>query len=114
MKKFLYSFLFTSGYSVFLSLGIECLLILLSFTVSVSPDGSSSAKLFSAFIPLCLVLGAFALAAIIILAVFNLKTSEKFNYTRATWYVQTVSAIVVSIPMIKLWELLREFLQQAL
>ena len=59
------------------------------------------------------VVGILALIAAVILGMFNLKLSEKFNFSKKIWYVQIISAVVLLIPMIKLWEMLFDFLQKA-
>ena len=64
------------------------------------------------FLLFCIVLGLLATAAIIALLVFNIKTAEKFDYSKKTWYVQMISALVISLPMLKIWEMLFEYLQK--
>lgn len=103
--------LFAIAYAAFLSLGMECLLNLLSISMGIALDGQSLANQYPRFIPFCVVVGFFALVALALLVIMNMKLSEKIHYTQRAWYIQFVLALVVSIPMIKLWEMLFEYMQ---
>ena len=104
---------FSCTYAIVFSLGIECLLNLLSMSVAISLDGGPVVQQYPGFIPFCVVVGILALIAAVILGMFNLKLSEKFNFSKKIWYVQIISAVVLLIPMIKLWEMLFDFLQKS-
>ncbi len=101
------------AYAVFLSIGTECLLSLLSIYMSISLDGESVANQYPRFIPFCVVVGFLALVALVLLVILTIKVSEKLDYTKRVWYIQSIFAFVVSIPMIKLWEMLFEYMQKA-
>ena len=92
------------------SLGIECLLNLLSLSMAISLD---SVVKYPRFIPFCTVLGIVALLGLVAMLVLNIKISEKFNFTKPIWIFEYALALVLSIPMIKIWETLFEFLQKA-
>ena len=114
MKKanIILAFAFAVAYAIFLSIGMECLLNLLAMSVAVSLDSGSAVKQYPRFIPFCIVVGLLALVAIGILFVFNIKASERFVFTKKIWCVQFICAFCISIPMIKPWEELFEFLHR--
>ena len=64
------------------------------------------------FIPFCIVLGIVALLGLVAMLVLNIKISEKLNFTKTIWIFGYALALVLSIPMIKIWEMLFEFLQK--
>jgi len=113
MKKSIFILLpaFTLGNTIFLSLGMTCLLNLLSISVGISLD---SAIQYPRFIPFCIILGIVALLGVIFLFFGNIKMSEKFKFTKWTWYFQYIFAFVLSIPMVKLWQMLFDFLQKTI
>ena len=100
---------FTLGNAIFLSLGMTCLLDLLSISVGISLDTEIE---YPRFIPFCIILGIVALLGVIFLLLGNIKISEKLKFTKLVWYVQYISAFVLSIPMIKLWEMLFDILEK--
>ena len=91
-----------------MSLGIECLLNLLGFSMAISLDSTPS---YPRFIPFCLTLGIVALLGLVAMLILNIKISEKLNFTKTIWIFEYSLALVLSIPMIKIWETLFEFLQ---
>ena len=103
--------LFVIADAAFLSLGMECLLNLLSISMGIALDGKSPANQYPRFIPFCVVVEFLALSALILLVIWNMKVSEKLAYTKRVWCIQSVMAVVLSIPMIKLWEMLLEYMQ---
>ncbi len=103
---------FTITYSIFLSLGMECLLNLLGAAMAVSLDGKSVIDQYPRFIPFCLGVGFLSLIAIIIVLILNIKKSEKLGYTKAVWIAQSICSFIISLPMIKGWELLFRYLQE--
>ena len=113
MKKsiFIIHPVFASVNAVFLSLGMTCLLNLLSISVGISLDSEIE---YPRFIPFCIILGIVALLGVIFLLFGNIKISEKLNFTKWTWYFQYIFAFVLSIPMIKLWQMLFDFLQETI
>ena len=110
MKKIPYIILSILANAALFSLGIECLLHLLSLSMAISLD--SVAK-YPRFIPFCIVLGIVALLGFVVMFVLNIKASEKLSFTKTIWIFEYTLALVLSIPMIKIWEMLFEFLQKA-
>ena len=108
----LYS-LFTAFYAIFFSLGLACLLQLFGVALGVAIDGSAVIRQYPRLIPFCLIVGIICLIALIALAFLNAKFSKKLNYTKPVWIIQFICAFVISIPMIKVWEMLLGFLQKA-
>lgn len=108
----LYS-LFTAFYAAFFSLGLACLLQLLGVALGVAIDGSAVIRQYPRLIPFCLIVGTICLVALIALAFLNVKFSKKLNYTKTVWIIQFICAFVISIPMIKVWEMLLGILQKA-
>ena len=115
MKKslnFVFYSLFTAFYAIFFSLGLACLLQLFGVALGVALDGQTVIQQYPRLIPFCLIVGVICLVALIALAFLNAKFSKKLNYTKAVWIIQFVCAFVISIPMIKVWEMLLGFLQK--
>ena len=112
MKKYFLAIIFVIAYAIFFSIGLECLLNLLGFSMAISLDGPPVTKQYPRFIPFCFIVGIFALASIIVTFILNLKASEKLGFTKKIWWMEIVIAFVISIPMIKPWEMLFEFLQK--
>ena len=98
---------FTLGNAVFLSLGLTCLLDLLSLSMGIFLDGSPVTEVL-----FYIVLGILSLLGLVAILVLNIKASEKLPFTKLTWYVQSIIALFLSIPMMKLWQMLFEFLQK--
>ena len=113
MKKTTFIFLTFSilANAVLLSLGIECLLNLLGFVMAISLDSSAQ---FPRFIPFCIVLGIIALLGLIAMLILNIRASERFRFTKSAWTFEYILALVLSVPMIKLWEILFDFLHKAI
>ena len=112
MKKILLALAFAVAYAIFLGLGLECLLNLFGISMGIALDGSSVAKQYPRFIPFCLIVVFLALAALIGIFILNFKSSEKYEFTKKIWWSQMIIAFAISIPMIKLWEMLFDFLQK--
>ena len=110
MKKSICVILSILANAALFSLGIECLLNLLSLSMAISLD---SVVKYPRFIPFCIVLGIVALLGLIVMFVLNIKASEKLNFTKSIWIFEYTLALVLSIPMIKIWQMLFEFLQKA-
>ena len=108
MKKTTYMIFFILANATFLSLGMECLLNLLSLSMAISLDTSLQ---FPRFIPFCIILSIVALLGLVAMLVLNIKVSERLNFAKPIWIFEYVFAFVLSIPMIKIWEMLFEFLQ---
>ena len=112
MKKMILAITFALVSAIFLSLALECLLNLLGMAMAISLDGPPVTKQYPRFIPFCLIVGIFALASMIVTFILNLKASEKLRFTKKIWWMEMVISFVVSIPMIKPWEMLFEILQK--
>ena len=112
MKKYFLAIIFAIAYATFLSIGLECLLNLLGLSMAISLDGPPVTKQYPRFIPFCFIVGIFALASIIGTFILNLIASEKLGFTKKIWWIQSIFSLVISFPMVKVWELLFEFLQR--
>ena len=111
MKKTAYIILpiFILTNATFLSLCIECLLNLLGLSMAISLD---SVVKYPRFIPFCIILGIVALLGLIAMLILNIKVSEKLGFTKTIWIFEYALALILSIPMIKIWEMLFDFLQK--
>ena len=111
MKKIskLFVALFILLNSAVLSLGLECLLCFPGSTDTVY-DGSH--LLFPRFFLFCIVLGIICLLALIALFILNFKAYVKYNFKASVWAFEYIFAFVLSLPMIKLWEMLFVFLRE--
>ena len=107
-KSTLLVLLFILANAVFLSLGIWCLLNLLSLSMAISID---SVLEYPRFIPFCIVLGVGALLGLVAVLVLNMKASERLGFTRSVWLFEYIAAFVLSIPLMKVFETVFEFLQ---
>jgi len=105
-------FLFIIIFAALLSLGMECLLILLCISMGIALDSSAPVNQYPRFLPFCIIVGFLVLVSLVLLVFVNIKVSKKINYTKRTWWVQSVLAFFVSIPMIKLWEMLFDSMQK--
>ena len=110
MKKVMYIIISILANAAFFSLGIECFLNLLSLSMAISLD---SVVKYPRFIPFCTILGIVALFGLIAMLILNIKVSEKLEFTKTIWIFEYVFALVLSLPMIKLWEMLFDFLQKS-
>ena len=112
MKKISLALAFAMAYAIFLSLGFECMLRFLGAAMAISIDGSSVTRQYPRFIPFCLVAGIVASAAIIGIFILNVIASEKNELDKRLWTAELILAFVISLPMIKPWEILFDFLQK--
>lgn len=112
MKKIFLTLMFIVAYAIFFSLGLECLLVLSGTAMAISLDGPTVIEQYPRFIPFCFIVGIFAIASIIVTFILNLKASEKFVFTKTHWVTEMIITFVISIPMIKPWEILFDFLQK--
>ena len=106
MKRNVVVILFTAVYAVILGLGECCFVDVL---LSKMFGGISR---YPRFIPFGIIVGYAALGALIAVFVANLKLSKKINFTKWTWVIQTVCAVILSVPMFRLWLLLFNFLHK--
>ena len=101
MKKYFSVSFFVIIYAVFFSIGAECLINVLSAFFSILPIPTSE----QSFWLFCLAVGFLVLVAFAAMLILNIKISEKIGYTRRIWWIQMISAVIVAIPMIKIWEI---------
>ncbi len=101
---------FALVYAALLSFCAECFLTLAGAAAAVSIDADPTAQRPDGFSACCLAAGCAAFVLLVPAAVVNAGKSEAFGYTENTWIVQSALAFVLSIPMIKSWEMLREHL----
>ena len=101
---------FTLGYIIFFSLGVTCLIDVLSMSMFVSLD--SSVFPFPRFRLFCLATGVMATVVLAVLLILNIKASERLNYKKVTWYIQFICAFAISIPLMQPWQTLFDFLQR--
>ena len=111
VKKILFALCFALSFGILLGLGLECLLILMGEVMAISLDSNALGQ-YPRFIPFCVIAGFLSLVAIIALVAVNIKLSDKIGYTRALWMTQAVTAIIVSLPFVKVFEMLFDLLQK--
>ena len=114
MKKMIIAITVAVIFATFFSLGLECCLNLFGMSMAIALDGSSVTKQYPRFIPFLLIVGIFALVSLIGIFILNLKVSVKKEFTKKIWWIQIIIAVAISIPMIKSWETLFDFLQKTL
>ena len=112
MKKYFSAIIFVIAYATLFSLGLECLLNLLGLSMAIALDGAAVTKQYPRFIPFCMIVGLGALILLIATFILNLKMSVKYGLTKKIWWIQSIIALVIFFPMVKVWELLFEFLQR--
>ena len=103
--------LFAVAYATLVSLGIECALNLLSFSFSASPDSSTWAS-YPRLSLFCCIAGVFSLIAMAGLAFCNVKLSDKLDFSANIWQLQIALSIILTLPMIKMWEIVIDFLRK--
>ena len=110
MKKAVIVLGFSLAYGILFSLGSSCMLNLLGIGMALSLDGGILNQ-YPRFIPFCMLVCLLTLAAIVILFIYQFYAAEKLGFTKRMWYVQFLSAVVIAIPMMELWERLFVFLR---
>ena len=100
---------FIAAYATVFSLGMTSWMNWLGI---VAFDDPSAIKQYPRFSPFCVAVGLLAIASAVLLLFFNMKAAQKFNFSKKNWILQMISAVVVSIPMIELWEMIFAFLQK--
>ena len=107
--KYFIATAFAVEYAAFLGLLTECVLNIFSICCGISFNSRFE---YPRFFPFCVIVGLFSLAALVLLLIYNISICEKFNYTKRTWWTQMISAFALSIPAIKLFDMLFELLQK--
>ena len=103
---------FTLSYATFLSLGFECLLVFMGACMGIALDSNKGLlERYPNLIPFCVVVGTLALLIIIGLLALNMFASAKLDFSAAIWSMEVICACVISIPMIKIWEIVFEYLR---
>lgn len=111
VRVFVYS-VFTLVYSWLFSLATACFLELTGICFAVSLDGRKLIERYPRFIPFCLILGVLTVVVLVFLTVLNVKKSKMLGYTKSIWWLQYVFAVLVSVPLLFLWEPVFDFLQK--
>jgi hypothetical protein len=114
MKKFnkiIVATLMAVIFAFFVGMGIECMIIAFSFSFGVSLD-ANAAPSYPGFEVFCRVAGFLSIGAMVGLAFLNVKLSDKLEYTDKIWKLQTVTVLVLSLPMMKICEMLIDFLRK--
>ena len=103
---------FTLLYACFLSLGLECFLILLEeYLARCFFGGKPMLEEYPRLVPFCVLAGLFALIAILVLVSLNVFVAKKLKNTKITWIIEAVCTIILSLPMIKIWEIVFDYLR---
>ncbi len=105
MKKYFSVSFFVIVYAVLFSIGAVCLVNVLSAFFSISPDNTTVPTSVQSFWLFCLAVGFLVLVVFVVVLLLNIRSSQKLEYTKMTWWIQMISAVVIAIPMMKLWEL---------
>lgn len=111
-RKFLLALGFTIAYAAFLSVGLACLLKLFGIFLAAAMFEKSILGEYPRLIPFCMIVGLFALISLVVLFVLNLKAAKKFEFTKGIWWMEMVSAAVLSFLLIMPWGMLFEYLQK--
>ena len=98
--------------SAFLGLGMECLLNLLSLALAISLDGALVVRQYPRFIPFCIILGIIALLCLLAVLILNIIVTEKLGVTKPILIFEYVFSLALSLPMIKLWDMLFDLLRK--
>ena len=106
--------LFTLAGAALLSLFCECLICFLGLAMAAAWDGDPGAGAYPRFLPFCAVVGLLSAGALAALVVINAVRAEVLGYKKSTWIWQTVCAVALSLPLIKLWETVFRYLQELL
>ena len=103
---------FTPSYAALLGLGFECLLCVMSLAMGAAIDADVVSQ-YPRFLPFCMTAGTFALLALIALIILNFVLRDKLQLNKPVWGVQAVCALMLSLPMLKAWEMIFAYLRQA-
>ena len=108
MKKyFTVTALILAG-AALLSLTAECLLQVFGFAVAISIDTAPEAP---KALPLCIAITAVALVLLIGAFILHLYLSDRFRFTGKSRCLHYALAFLLSIPSIRLWEMLFDLLE---
>lgn len=111
MRKSLYSVIIILLYAAFLSLGAECFLELFGAALADMTFGGSMLDDYPRFF-LCMLLGVLvALGGLFVTFKYHQKTSKKFGFNKKAQWLQFGCSIVVSMPLIILFDAFFDFLR---
>ena len=103
---------FTVSYATFLSLGLECSWIIFGILLANAAfGGKPMIEEYPRLVPFCVLAGLFALIAILVLVSLNVFVAKKLKNTKITWIIEAICTIILSLPMIKIWEIVFDYLR---
>lgn len=94
-----------------LGLGMVCLLYLMNLSFAVSLDGVSAMEQYPRFFPFCVIMGILAVIGLACVLCASVKVSERLHFTGKTWVIQYAVALILSLPMARLWMTVIAFLR---
>lgn len=104
--------LYAMLYASFLSLGLECSWIIFGILLANAAfGGKPMIEEYPRLVPFCVLAGFFALIAILVLVSLNVLVAKKLKNTKITWIIEAVCTIILSLPMIKIWEIVFDYLR---
>ena len=112
MKKLIFFFAFIIGSAIFGGIFLGCVLQLLGIIMGISIDGLAVARQYPRLIPFCLVVGLLAVIFLALVFILGIIASQKIGISKNIWLWQIITAVFLSLPVIKLWEMAVEFLQK--
>ena len=100
---------FSLVYAVILSFGIECLLTCIGI-MGTSVFGEDATGLYwFAFIS-----GIIATALLVVIFVFNFRISERLEYNKYIWWIQTILGVILAFCLVEPWQTLFEHIRELL
>ena len=111
--KLLSYLLLIFAYSLFLSIGMECLLCVLFLFFSLPLESGTGVSAFPRFFAFCLITGILATAAVIAILTLNYKYSDKLGCTKKRFALIALISFFAAISMLPIWERLIDFLSTA-
>ncbi|MBE6569046.1 MAG: hypothetical protein E7658_02360 [Ruminococcaceae bacterium] len=105
MKRTVLVIAFTLFYALSVSFGCICLLQILGIGLALSLDGGSVLLQYPRFLPFCAVTAILDFAVFCILVVLHTKAAAKFAFTKTICCLQIVSAVILALPLMELWDL---------
>lgn len=111
-KKWFLASAFAIVCALSLSLGIVCFLHLSGVVVATAAFGDPISEQYPRFIPFCLFVGLLAIIALVATFITYLKASKKLAFTQTMCWIPVIISVVISAPMLLLWGMLFDYLQQ--
>lgn len=103
---------FTLLYACFLSLGLECFLVLLEeYLARCFFGGKPMLEEYPRLVPFCLIVGLVALLSIFILIGLNIFATIKLKIPQTLWIVEVICSLLLSLPMLWFWHRIIEYLR---